>query len=207
MADYVYPTGLGPMSTIDVANLRNAAENQYKFLNNNAYNMTYTGPKNRDGTYLEAWNKGDEGDRNWPRDKNLPVNAVGIEIMRPDVTPSDIAADMLSHIDKNGQSYNTQLSQSLVPSQVSQLKKDAEDYKMSKQMGLGEKQSLQNAYSSLFRAGVFGQWGPNGLDKMYLNPSQQNIINQAKGYSVSGTIPSKGLYDIRAALGIGSAGK
>jgi hypothetical protein len=202
MADYIYPQGLGPMSSKDVSNLRNSAESQYPFLKNNNYNMTYTGPNNRAGAYLEAWQKGDEGDPSWKRDINLPVNTSGIEIMRPDVKPSDIAADMLSHTDRYGQLYNAQLAQSLLPSQISQLKNEAGDYQMSLAIGMSENQALKNADSSLFRAGVFGQWGPNGTANMHLNPSQQNIINQAKGYANTGKVPNKGLYDIRAALGI-----
>lgn len=200
MADYVYPQGVSPMSNTDVANLRNTAESQYPFLKNNIYNMTYTGPKNRDGAYLEAWQQGDEGAPDWKRDANLPINTVGIEIMRPDVTSDDIAADMLSHIDKVGQTYNNQLARSLLPQQIEQLKKDAADYRMSLLHGATEEQSLKNASSSLFRAAVFGQWGPNGTANMHFNPSQQSIIDKAKWYAHTGKSQDDGMFTLRDAI-------
>jgi hypothetical protein len=92
----------------------------------------------------------------------------------------------------------------LVPGQVHELQNQAADFSQSLGMGMSYKAAMNNAASSLFRAGVFNQWGDGGTKSMHLNPAQQNTINQAKGYATSGNVPPKGLYDIRAALGIGS---
>jgi len=207
MADYKYPQGLAAMSQQDVNNLITSAGDQYKFLKNNDFAATYTGPKGRDGDYLEAWQKGDRGDRSWPRDPKLPVSRAGLEIFRPDTSATDIAADVFSHTDKNGKNYGSQLLNSLSPHQIAQMKKESGDYYQTLRMGLGDKAATQNASSSLNRAAVFNQWGYNGLGNMGINVGQQNIINQAKGYANSGVVPDKGLYDIRAALGIDSHGK
>jgi hypothetical protein len=200
MADYKYSQGLGAMSQQDVNNLITAAGDQYKFLKNNDFAATYTGPKGRDGDYLEAWQKGDRGDPSWPRDPRLPVSRAGLEIFRPDTSATDIAADVYSHMDQNGKNYGSQLFNSLSPSQIAQMKKESGDYDQTLRMGLGEKAAIQNASSSLNRAAVFNQWGGNELANMGLNVGQQNIIDHAKGYANSGVVPSKDLYDIRAAL-------
>jgi hypothetical protein len=200
MADYKYPKGLGAMSQQDVNNLITAAGDQYKFLKNNDFAATYTGPNGRDGDYLEAWQKGDRGDPSWPRDPRLPVSRAGLEIFRPDTSATDIAADVYSHMDQNGKDYGSQLFNSLSPSQIAQMKKESGDYDQTLRMGLGEKVAIQNASSSLNRAAVFNQWGGNELANMGLNVGQQNIIDHAKGYAHSGVVPSKDLYDVRAAL-------
>jgi hypothetical protein len=103
-------------------------------------------------------------------------------------------------MDQNGKNYGSQLFNSLSPSQIAQMKKESGDYDQTLRMGLGEKAAIQNASSSLNRAAVFNQWGDNGLGNMGLNVGQQNIIDHAKGYANSGVVPSKDLYDIRAAL-------
>ena len=207
MANYKQPNGLGVMSQQDVDSLVGSAKASYPFLNNTQFNATSTGTGGRDGAYLEAWQKGDAGDPSWPRDPRLPVSQAGIEIFRPDTKSSDIAADMLSHTDPYGQKLNAQLLHSLVPGQINELQGQSADFGQSLAMGMPYDAAMKNAGSSLFRAGVFNQWGDGGTDSMHLDPSQKNIINQGKGYSLSGKVPPKGLYDIRAALGMGSPRK
>lgn len=186
---------------VDLLNAR--AKQQYPFLNNTPYNISYTGPKGRDGAYLEAWQVGDVGDPSWKRDPRLPVNKAGIELFRADVTPTDIAADMLSHTDPKGQIANAKLLSTLQPGQIEELKHESGDYHMSKNMGMSEKAALKNAGSSLYRAGVFNQWGQDGLAHMGLTPEQKNIIDNSKYYATTGKDNKGKLVDIRTVLGIG----
>jgi len=169
------------------------AKSKYHFLNNQHYNIAYTGPKGRDGAYLEAWQSNDEGAPDWPRDvRHLPLGTAGVEVFNSKVTPTDIAADVGSHLDPIQKRYTKQLIAGLSKRQLGEMKHQSGDYTYSLKLGMSEQQATNNAASALYRGYVYDQYPKEGLAAMHFTLPQRIQLDNATSYAISGNKVPKG---------------
>ena len=161
------------------------AAKQYGFLTHHTVN-TFVNPKQGEG-YAETWPADEEGSPDWKRPDQLPMGTAGVEIKDPkNFSAKDYAAEVFSHVDPTGvQTANTLLS-SMSKDQVNTMKGAANDYAMSKDMGMPEDAALQNASMAVLRGYVFDQWPKKAISDLGLSESQMKILEDAKEYAVSG---------------------
>ena len=179
------------MNNKQVQQLNNNARSKWQFMKNIDYNIDYTGSEGRDNAMLEAWHKGDEGEPKWKRSPNLPVNKSGLEIFSNKAAPNDLAADLGSHIDKNQQQYKENLYHSLTPAQVNELKRQSEDYEMSKKkFHMTDQQAIHNAVSALYRGGVYDQWSQRDMNVFNFSLGQKANLHKAGLYALTGQKPN-----------------
>lgn len=144
----------------------------------------------RDGDYAETWWKGDEGDSQYPRPQDIPMDRVGVEVFKPNAFgPSDLAAEML-HVDPIANGTRQQLLNSLSPQQIATLKRASADYKQSIDMGMPEDKAMNNAVDSAMRGYTVGQWPQSANDQMGYTPQQQRQLDSLKSYMTTGVYPS-----------------
>jgi len=187
---------------MDIEQLVAKAEGRYPFLRNNEYKVVNSG--SRGLGYLETYPPGEEGSPKYPRPESLPIDKYGIDIISEDVTPKDLAGDVLSHVDKYGNELGKAMSNSFTEGQVNELAQQYQDYGMTLQEGSPNAYSraLDNGASALIRTSALGQGGQGAVDGLkYFNfsPEQLNILNQANGYVKTGR-ETRGLYSLRDVL-------
>lgn len=161
------------------------AAKQYAFLSNHNV-KTIVNPKQGEG-YAETWPADEEGSPDWKRPEQLPMGVAGVEIKDPkNFGAKDYAAEVFSHIDPTGVQTAQKLLGSMNKNQVNTMKGSANDYAMSKDMGMPEEAALQNASMAVLRGYVFDQWPKNAIDELGLSAEQMKILDNAKKYAVTG---------------------
>lgn len=162
------------------------AEQQYPFVSQYRPVVTVS---NRQGDYAETWPVGETGDPSYPRPGSIPIDRVGVEVMRPkDFGPSDLAAEML-HIDPWANATRGLLGDSLSPVQLAALKRESGDYQQSLQMKLPPQQALNNAVDSAMRGYTVGQWPADANARMGYTPQQLQWLNGLRTYMQQGVYP------------------
>lgn len=161
------------------------AAKQYAFLSNHTIN-TFVNPKQGEG-YAETWPADEEGSPEWKRPAELPMGVAGVEIKDPNnFSAKDYAAEVFSHVDPTGvQAANTLLG-SMNKEQINTMKGSANDYVMSKDIGMPEEAALQNASMAVLRGYVFDQWPKNAIEELGLSADQMKILDNAKKYAETG---------------------
>jgi hypothetical protein len=163
------------------------AEQQYPFVTQ--YHPVVTVSK-RQGDYAETWPVGETGTPDYPRPASLPIDRVGIEVMRPNAFgATDLAAEML-HIDPWANATRTILGNSLTPAQLGALKKESGDYQQSLREGLSQSKALANGIDSAMRGYTVGQWPADANQRMSYSPQQLDYLNRLRAYMQQGVYPS-----------------
>ena len=156
---------------------------------------------------LETFAIGETGSPTEPRPKALPLGQNGIAVYSEEVTPTDIVADVYSHIDKNVPTYRKALIGTLTKRQQKELARQYRDYQITidEASPNADSRAINNAVSGLLRTSTFGQGGPaavNGLNEFKFNVEQKNILGNAKNYAYTGT-PHIGLGSLKKYLEAG----
>ena len=161
------------------------AKSKYGFLAKHNV-KTLVNPKKGEG-YAETWPADEEGSPDWKRPEQLPMGTHGVEIKDPaNFSPDDYAAEVFSHVDKTGIQAAKDLLGSMNKEQIEAMKGSANDYSMSKDMGMSEEDSLRNASMAVLRGYVFGQWPKEAIDELGFNAQQKQILEKAKKYAKTG---------------------
>ncbi|WP_297891672.1 hypothetical protein [uncultured Desulfovibrio sp.] len=161
------------------------AAKQYAFLSKHNV-KTFVNPKQGEG-YAETWPADEEGSPEWKRPEQLPMGVAGVEIKDPhNFGAKDYAAEVFSHVDHTGVQAANILLSSMSKDQISTMKGAANDYAMSKDMGMPEEAALQNASMAVLRGYVFDQWPKNAIEELGLSADQMKILDNAKKYAVTG---------------------
>lgn len=161
------------------------AAKQYAFLSKHNV-KTFVNPKQGEG-YAETWPADEEGSPEWKRPEQLPMGVAGVEIKDPhNFGAKDYAAEVFSHVDPTGVQAASTLLRSMSKDQISTMKGSANDYTMSKDMGMPEEAALQNASMAVLRGYVFDQWPKNAIAELGLSAEQMKILDNAKKYAVTG---------------------
>lgn len=161
------------------------AAKQYAFLSKHNV-KTFVNPKQGEG-YAETWPADEEGSPEWKRPEQLPMGVAGVEIKDPhNFGAKDYAAEVFSHVDPTGVQAASNLLSSMSKDQISSMKGSANDYTMSKDMGMPEEAALQNASMAVLRGYVFDQWPKNAIEELGLSADQMKILDNAKKYAVTG---------------------
>ena len=161
------------------------AVKQYAFLSKHNV-KTFVNPKQGEG-YAETWPADEEGSPEWKRPEQLPMGVAGVEIKDPkNFGAKDYAAEVFSHVDPTGVQVSQKLLGSMNKDQINNMKGSANDYAMSKDMGMPEEAALQNASMAVVRGYVFDQWPKNAIDELGLSAEQKKILDNAKKYAETG---------------------
>lgn len=143
-------------------------------------------PKQNEG-FAETWPVNEEGSPDYKRPSQFPIDRPGVEIKNPEkFTAEDYAAEVFSHVDPNGIKASKDLLSSMSQSQIEEMKRNAGDYKMSKDMGMSEDEALRNSAMAVMRGYVFGQWPKEALDSLKFSPKQIKLLENAKQYAITG---------------------
>jgi hypothetical protein len=79
-------------------NFLEQAKEMYPRLKNVDYSYLESSPTSKeDFRKLEHWPKGEPGDEKYPRPKELPLDKSGIQVLDKSISPTDVAADIVSH--------------------------------------------------------------------------------------------------------------
>jgi hypothetical protein len=161
---------------------------QYPFVNQ--YHPVVVGSR-RSGDYAETWLPDDNGDASYPRPSAIPLNSVGVEVMRPGAFgPSDLAAEML-HVDPFAKATRKMLAGSLAPPQLAALKRESGDYQQSlNQFHMTEDAALANGIDSAMRGYTVGQWPDEANAHMNYTQQQRGWLDNLKLYMRQGIYPS-----------------
>lgn len=168
--------------------IQQQAEEAYKFLENHNFNVVVS--KNRGQGYAETYPIGETGSPEEPRPKELPINAIGVEIRKPEeFTKHDLAAEIL-HADPVANRTREELKASFTPEQIQSLKNTAGDYQATMEEGPKkgiEERALNNATDSLLRAYTIGQWeSMQKVKDIGLNQEQIDKLKNLHYYMVHG---------------------
>jgi hypothetical protein len=135
---------------------------------------------------LESWPPGEEGDKDYPRPKEFPLDKLGVENYSPKTRPIDILGDVVSHhlvnTDPQIQRTYSAFQKSITPSQEDLLK---EQYKYAQQSE-GEKRDFDawkesTGVPALFRGHAFQQW-PSDFNKRVYTPQQRELLDKMMMY-------------------------
>ena len=174
---------------------------------------------NRPGSfgYLEAFPPGETGrpagyfgsdDVGLSRPPSFPINETGIEIYDMNVSPSDLAGDVFTHLDKQGEYISNALADTINDSQKEEMGRQYLDYYNTindLNRKDREEAALKNGIDALIRTSVFSQGGPNAvrdLDRFNFNIEQRNLLDNAKNYTKTGNDDVKSAFTLRKALGL-----
>ena len=133
---------------------------------------------------LEFWQPGDEGDKDQPRPKDLPLDKPGVEVYSDKTRPIDILGDAVSHYmvntDPKIKGYYQQFQHSLTPEQKNRLQ---EQYKWDQDKE-GDKRPYpqweqESGLPAYFRGYAFQQWA--NPQKLY-TPGQLKMFDDMMGY-------------------------
>ena len=126
--------------------------------------------------YLESWVPGEMGTPDRPRPVNVPKDVLGVEVFRPDTSPRDIAADVVSHhlinVDPEIKKHYATFTKELTPQQKQFLMGDynPQDEKDP------EKWMQRIGLPSALRGMAFGQFTPEDQKKFGLTDKQKSAI-------------------------------
>jgi len=150
-----------------------------------------TTPMPGDDRMLEFWPPTEEGDQQFPRPKGLPMGQPGLQIISPDTSPNDVAADVVSHYlvntdptlkaeyQKFSDSFNT-------PDGQRRLHEDYKyDYDNSGERRPFDQWAKTTRIPDYLRGYTFKQWPEKAYPHMY-TPDQIQIMDQIKAYLQSG---------------------
>lgn len=159
------------------------AMQQYPAIRNLGINHVITIQPNHG--YLEYWPPGETGAPDFPRPKDLPANAPGLQILRQDTKPADVAGDITSHYlvshDPVIKQYYHSFVSSLTDSQRQKLK---DDYKYAQDKE-GEKRPFNEwatttRLPAYFRGYAFQQWPQSFNDQFYTKDQKSMFDNMMK---------------------------
>jgi hypothetical protein len=175
------PDILSILSKEQGQNLFTQAKTQYPYLADK--NIAYDYSPGKGSGFLEFYPPGEEGTKEEPRPKNIPLDQVGIQVRSTKTRPIDILADYVSHhavnVDPKLQQPYQQFSKSLDPAMMQKR------YQWSVQ-NEGEKRPFDqwaqaSGIPSMFRGYTFGQWSPQDVKRMY-SPEQLKILDTVRQY-------------------------
>jgi hypothetical protein len=162
------------------------AEQQYPFISQ--YRPVVVGSK-RSGDDSETWFPGDSGDANDPRPTDIPLDRVGVEVMRPGAFSPEALACVMIHVDAWANATRGLLGDSLSPVQLAALKRESGDYQQSLQMKLPPQQVLNNGIDSAMRGYTVGQWPADANARMNYTPQQIGWLDSLRTYMQQGVYP------------------
>lgn len=149
-----------------------------------------TTPDQQDERALEFWPPGEEGDTAHPRPSQLPIDRIGVQLLRNGLKPKDIAADVVSHYLVNNDPALQPLYQQFAatfnePGPRQRLERDY-DYARKNE---GETRPFdvwaeRTRIPAYFRGYVFQQW-PDDFNAVAFTPQQKQILDQASSYLTS----------------------
>lgn len=152
---------------------------QYPYLKDK--NISYINtPNEKDNRYLEFWPPNEEGAPDMPRPKELPINNVGIQVIKQSTTPTDILADYVSHYGVNTDKQLSKLYKDFEKATPKKQMEDRYNYHVKK---YGEDRPYEQWYQStglpeMFRGYTFNQWGENAKD--YYSPEQLKVLDKVR---------------------------
>lgn len=177
--------------------LLDATQKQYPFTKNTDVKLVQS---NDPGLgFLETWPPQEEGSKDYPRPKTLPMDKYGISVYNKRVSPQDVAADIFSHADNYGQQVGHNVAASLTPGQIAEMRDQYLDYQATIDEGSPhvQERAKLNGTSALLRNAVMNQGGGEGLGQFHFNVAQRNMIDKAKNYVATGKAQPKGLNTVR----------
>lgn len=140
---------------------------------------------NSGGNMLESWAAGEPGTGNYLRPPELPIDQFGVQVFDQNVTPRDLAADVVSHqLVKTDPAlkgdYEAFAKTFQTPEGQDRLR---QDYSWARQ-NAGETRPMTDwadidRIPAYMRAYVFSQW-PNA-EKAF-SPEQRQILDRMKAY-------------------------
>jgi hypothetical protein len=162
-----------------VSDLWERAQTQYPYLKDK--NISYINtPNEKDNRYLEFWPPNEPGAPEMPRPKELPINSVGIQVIKQKTTPTDILADYVSHYGVNN---DKELNKLYKDFEKVTPKKDMEERYKYHVKNYGEDRPYEQWYKStglpeIFRGYTFNQWGENSAN--YYSPEQLKVLDKVR---------------------------
>lgn len=141
-----------------------------------------TTPLPGDPRRLEFWPPDEEGDRQYPRPKGLPMGRPGVQIISPDVTENDIAGDIVSHYAvKQDPELRRLYEQFSGTFQAPEMQKRLhQDYAWSRAHE-NERRPFEDWMTTTripdyLRGYMFQQWPPEARQQMY-TPTQRGLLD------------------------------
>jgi len=141
---------------------------------------------NPDIGMLEFWGPGEPGSKTYKRPKDVPIDALGVQINNPKVRPIDILADLASHwmvrTDPKMGSYYDEFKKSITPEQRARMKRDYQYAIENSNESRGYDEWLENTrMPAYFRGYTFNQW-PAEFNNAIFTPEQIGLFNKVRKY-------------------------
>lgn len=164
--------------------LLDQARQQYPLLSN--YDIAYKNNPGGGQGYMESWPPGETGTPQQPRPAEFNPNRFGVENYKPTSTPTDLAADVVSHhlvnIDPQIKQTYQQFGASLQPWQEDIMRGQYQHA----QANQGEQRPYEawraaSGVPAYFRGYAFQQW-PQDFNKQAYTPQQMNSFDHMMQY-------------------------
>lgn len=184
-----------PQRPRDLLNYAILADAQRDFPFINKHNPHIKVSPGTDRNYAETFGPDEEGSKEFPRPKEFPYGATGIEVYKPEqFTPADYAAEFL-HVDPFANKTREQMIRLYTPEQRELMKRGG-DYQETIARNLGERKALENATDALLRAYSVQnhpshQWHKDELYDLNFTPEQLKVLDNLKTY-VEGSKRARG---------------
>lgn len=178
--------------TNPVGNIVDQALNTYPILKSlNSVGVIDTNNPDKYG-YLEDWPIGETGSNIHPRPAQIPLNRVGVQVLKPETTANDVAGDLVSHNLINTDPYvkqqYTEFKNSFTGNQIRFLYGDYEqDKKVAQEPNLKFNDWLDRSGApGALRGYIFNQYNDSAKKEFGYTDNQKANLDNIKKYITKG---------------------